>query len=134
MRAFAVAAVGAVVAAVLLVGSEAFGWGLVGRVLGVVVGAGVVALLLAALAAARRQGVTVEFDEAGYRVAGATGDHAGTWREVKRVTQGPGRLTFHLDADRRFHLVAPGAPERLDAMASDIAKRLDDDRGYRPLA
>ena len=133
IRAFGVAAALAVVGAGLAVAASTLGWHPSVTVFGVVLVLGSLALVVAALRAPMGQAVQVELDDAGYRVTGASGDHAGAWREVTMVTQAPGRLTFHQGSDQRFHIIAPHAADQLDAMASDISERLDRARGYRSL-
>ena len=133
IRAFGVAAVLAVVGAGLAVAASALGWHVSVSVFGVVLVVGAIALLFAAIRVPAQQAVTVQLDDEGYRVVEASGSHAGAWHDVTKVTEAPGRLTFHRGEDERFHILAPQAPGQLDSMASDIAQRLDHDRGYHPL-
>lgn len=132
VRAFALAAVLALVAAGLVVVP------LDGVLRTVLVVVAVVLFVLAALvvglafAASRRQRVTVNLDEDGYRVDTPAGVRLGTWKDVTRVTTAPGRITLHQGEEERVHLVAPtGQVPQLDAIAQAISKRLDDDRGYQ---
>lgn len=134
IRAFGLAAALALAGAALTVGASAWGWPLAWGVVGLVVI--VLALVLVALAwaAARRQQVTVELDDDGYRIAEPGGERAGAWAEVTRMTGAPGRLTLHHGDNERVHLVAsPQRAEALDAVAADIAQRLDNSRGYTTL-
>ena len=133
IRAFGVAAVLAAAGAGIAVGASSLGWHVAVSVLGVLLVLGAIALLLAALRVPAKQAVTVQLDAEGYRVVEASGTHQGVWRDVTRVTEAPGRLTFHRGDDERFHIFAPHSPGQLDSMASDIAGRLDHDRGYHPL-
>ena len=97
-----------------------------------VIDAVLLALLMRSLRANR---VQVEFDAHGYRVAQRSGTHEGTWAEVTKVTQAPGRLTFYVGDEERFHLIAPYAQDDLEAMAREAAQLLDANRGYgAPLA
>lgn len=132
VRAFAVAAALALACvALLLVPTD-------GVLRTVLVVGGIVLLALAgaliglAVATARRQRVTISLDEAGYRVDSPAGVRGGTWKDVTRVTAGPGRITLHQGDAERVHLVAPdGRLPQFEALAGAISKRLDDDRGYR---
>lgn len=133
VRAFAVAAVLALAGAGLAVAANALAWHGAVVVVGVLLVVAALALIVAAVRAPASQEVRVEFDADGFRIVGPTDTHEGAWGDVTRVTEAPGRLTFHLGADKRFHVVGAHATDQLRAMASDIAQRLDDNRGYRPL-
>lgn len=132
VRAFAVAAVLALAGAgVAVIPAPGLGQTLL-IILGLLCIVGAVALVVAAVTAARRQRVVVELGETGYKVDGPSGISTGTWTDVTRVTASPGRITLHQGDDERVHLVAAtGQTPQLDAIASAISKRLDADRGYR---
>jgi len=135
VRAFGLAALLAVAGAALAVGASASGWTVVLTALGVLLLGLGVALLAAALVAAVRQTVTIELDDAGYRVVEPGGGvRTGEWATVTKVTGAPGRLTLHSGEDQRVHLLAPpGAQEALDELAADIGRHLDHQRGFRTL-
>ena len=116
------------------VAASAWGWPTAVLVLGVLLVAAALALIAAAIVSSGRQAVRVELSDAGYRVAQPSETNEGAWADVTKVTQAPGRLTFHQGDSSRFHIIAPHASAQLEAMASDIAGRLDRDRGYRPFA
>ena len=132
VRAFALAAVGVLLGAVAVVGGSAWGWGVSGTIVGVVLMLAGVGLAVLAVVAARRQTVTVTFDASGFRVHDPSGrEHGGTWAAVNRVTAAPGRITLHEGDERRTHLIAPaGSGTDLDAIAAAIGRHLDSDRGY----
>lgn len=133
VRAFAIAAVLALLGALVLAGDSLWGWGVVAVVVAVVLVVAAVALVGLAIAAAARQGVTVELDDDGFRVRPLSGtEHSGRWSEVSRVTAAPGRLTLHSGDEKRVHLIAPpGSSADLDALGQAIGRRLDANRGYR---
>ncbi len=131
VRAFGLTALLAVVGAALVVASGSWDWPVA------VLGAGIVALVLsvgllaAAVLAQTRMRVTVELSDKGYRVVEPGGVTDGVWSEVTKVTQAPGRLTFHLGQEKRFHILAPaGNPAELASIADEVSRRLDRDRGY----
>ena len=132
VRAFAIAATAFLLGALLLVGSVAWEWGVVGMGAGVLLMLGGVALAVAAVVAARRQRVVVILDAEGFEVVMPRGEpQAGTWASVTRVTAAPGRITVHQGGDRRIHLIAPsGSDADLDALGIAISRHLDANRGY----
>ncbi len=131
VRAFALAAVLAVVGAALVVVPADGAPRIILVVLGIVLFVAAALLVGLAWAASRRQRVTIELDADGYRVDAPTGMRVGTWKDVTRVTTAPGRLTLHQGEAERVHLVAPnGRVPQLDEIAEAVSKRLDDDRGY----
>ncbi len=135
VRAFGLAALLALVGAGLGVAGEWAGWPVFWPVLGAVLMVAGFALLAWAYVAARRQRVTIHLADDGYRIVEPTGERAGTWAQVSRLTGAPGVLTLHLGDDERVQLVtSPDKIEALDAVASDIGRRLDADRGYRTLS
>jgi len=98
--------------------------GLVGVVLGM-------ALFIAAWFLARSMRVEVVLDDNGYWLAGPGRPEKGTWAEVGRVTRGERGITLHRkDGSRLQLMVARGGVADLDALGSDIAARLDENRGY----
>ena len=132
VRAFAVAAVLALVGAGVAVIPAPGLWQTLLIICGLVLIVGAIVLVVAALSAARRQRVMVELGEQGYRVDAPDGVRTGTWADVKRVTAAPGRITLHQGDDERVHPVVPsGQTPQLEAIAAAISKRLDDDRGYQ---
>ncbi|MFP5416189.1 MAG: hypothetical protein ACLGHZ_04825 [Actinomycetes bacterium] len=132
VRAFAIAAVLALLGALVLVADSLWAWGVAAVVLAVLLVVAGVALAGLAVAAAARQRVTVELDDDGFRVLPLSGTgHEGRWSEVTRVTRAAGRLTLHSGDEKRIHLIAPsGSTADLDALGRAIGRRLDADRGY----
>lgn len=103
-------------------------------IVGGVLLAGSFALLAAALLVSRRGQVRVELSDSGFRVHEPTGVREVNWSDVTQVTQAPGRLTFHKGPESRVHLIAPlGQADEFAKLAAEVAKRLDNHRGYRPL-
>ena len=97
-------------------------------VVGVVLGLG---LFVAAWLLARSMRVEVVLDDSGYYLAGPGRPEQGTWAEVGRVTRGERGITLHRKDGTRLQLVvARGGVADLDALGTDIAARLDSDRGY----
>ena len=97
-------------------------------VVGVVFG---LALFVAAWFLARSMRVEVVLDENGYWLAGPGRPEQGTWAEVGRVTRGERGMTLHRKDGTRLQLVvARGGIADLDALGTDIAARLDENRGY----
>lgn len=134
MRAFAVSALLALAGSFLMVGSDMWGWHIAVTIAGGVLMAAGFALLAAALLAGRRGRVQVVLSDEGFRIVEPAGVRAGRWSDVTRVTEAPGRLTFHEGTDARVHLVAPpGQAESLRKLGVEVSKRLDNHRGYRPL-
>ena len=132
VRAFGLAAALTLGGAALAVAAAVSAWPAPVQWLGfALIGAGL-GLVVVAVWAARRARVTVELDAAGYRVVEPGGVRTGTWAEVSKVTAAPGRLTLHAGPERRVHLIGPPGPQ-LDAIAGEIARRLDADRGLRHL-
>lgn len=128
---YGIGAVLAVLGAGLLVASGANGWGVLAFVGGVLLlGVGVLGASVAYFSARKLQ-VSVALDDRGYSIRDRAGSHTGKWSEVTKVTQGPGRLTFHNRDGSGFALYDTGRQsEQLDALAADISDRLDRDRGY----
>lgn len=132
MRAFAVAAVLAVVGAIVILVGDQLGWGLAGLVVGlVVIGLGVV-LALAGVGAMVRMRVTVEMDDVGFTVIGPDGERSGEWADVMRVTQSTSgrRITFHNRDLSKLHLVSHSEGVEMARLKAAIAEHLDASRGY----
>ncbi len=130
VRAFALSAILALLGAAVIVLSAEYGWPVGVLALGVVVLVLSVALVVLAFVARSRMAVTVEITDDGYVVREPGGVREGRWADVTKVTEAPGRLTFHSGDDRRFHLMAPGGSGDLDRIAAEVARRLDVQRGY----
>ena len=91
-----------------------------------------VLLLLTALTSLRRLRTYVELGEDGWEVRAPGGTRRGLWGNVSKVTIAANgvRLTLHHTDGRRTHIVAPAPTDEMQAMAEDIAARLDASRGY----
>ncbi|MDA8440587.1 MAG: hypothetical protein M0Z51_17240 [Propionibacterium sp.] len=91
-----------------------------------------VLLLLTALTSLRRLRTYVELGDDGWEVRAPGGTRRGLWRDVSKVTIAANgvRLTLHHADGRRTHIVAPAPTDEMQAMAVDIAARLDASRGY----
>jgi hypothetical protein len=131
VRALALAGVLMLVGLVLMLMATVLEANLPLTVLGlVVIGLGL-ALFGAAEWTARTMRVQVNLDEDGYLIQARTASQAGTWADVVRVTRGQDRITLHhKDGSGVQLVVARGRVEDLDALSSDIATRLDANRGY----
>ena len=91
-----------------------------------------VLLVITALTSMRRLRTYVDLDDTGWEVRTPGGTRRGDWSDVTKVTiavRGD-RLTLHHRDGRRTHIVAPGPTDEMQAMATDIATRLDANRGY----
>jgi hypothetical protein len=133
VRAFGLAAVGSLVGVACFLAPQLFGAPEWVRPVGLVLLAGALALVLAALASTRRGGVRVDLDADGLRVAGSAGPEEITWADVVKVTRAPGRISLLRRDGSRISLVVPrGGGGDLDALGADVARHLDADRGYRP--
>ena len=132
MRAFVLAALLSMAGAVLITLSAALGWAQLWMWVSAVVLLAGVLLLLTALASMRRLRTYVDLDDTGWEVRAPGGTRRGDWSDVTKVTiavRGD-RLTLHHRDGRRTHIVAPGPTDEMQAMATDIATRLDANRGY----
>ena len=91
-----------------------------------------VLLVITALTSMRRLRTYVELGDTGWEVRAPGGTTRGLWRDVTKVTIAADgvRLTLHHPDGRRTHIVAPGPTDEMQAMALDIAARLDASRGY----
>lgn len=97
--------------------------------LALVLGAGLFGASWWVARAARMQ---VVLDEDGYAIQGRDSAQAGRWADVRRVTSASGRITLFLADGNRVLLAVPrGRHDDLDALGADIARRLDQNRGYR---
>ncbi len=137
MRAYGLAGLLAALGAGLTVAASAQGWGTGVVAFGLALLVAGLVLLVAAVVAARRMRVRVELTETGYQVSGPGGEREGTWAEVTRITLAADghRLTLHHSPEHRTLLVTPAGrhdPE-LERLGQAMARRLDVDRGYRPL-
>lgn len=131
VRALAIAAGTVMVGAALAVAADSQRWWVGVTVLGVVLVVLGATLGAWALLAARRMRVRVLLDDTGFRVEGPGQQRSGSWAEITRVTRAAGRITLHQGEEQRVHLVVPrGGSADLDALAADIAHRMDASRGY----
>lgn len=132
VRAFAVAAGLSLLAALLIVGSQAWAWGTWALVVGVLVALAALALVALAVVAGRQQQVRVELDEDGFTVTSPGRERRmGSWAQVTSVTGVPGRITVHTGPEERVHLLAPLASQHeLDALGEAIGRRMDAQRGF----
>lgn len=127
LRAFGVAAGLAVAGLVVFLLPDLIAWPGWLRILGVVVLGLSVVMAVLALRVVRTGGVTVELDERELRVK----DQAIEWSQVQKVTRGPGRISLYRKDGSRIALVVPtGGGANLDALGADIARYLDQHRGY----
>lgn len=132
VRAFAIAAVLAVVGAVLMLAGDMLKWGTVGLVIGLtVIGLGVV-LGLAGVGAMMRMRVTVELDDEGFTVLGPEGERSGAWSDVLRVTQSTSgrKITFHNRDLSKLHLLSHSEGVEMARLRAAIVEQLDANRGY----
>lgn len=133
VRAFAIAAVSAMLGAGLIVYSAASGWRLVLHVvltiLGVLLLAVGVALTGIAYWATRRMSVTLTLDETGYRLDGGGENHHGRWLDVNQVTQSEdgSHVTIYHGPERRTHIVF-SRTDQIDAVLNDMRDRLKQSR------
>ncbi len=105
---------------------------------GMVVALGGIGLLLLAQEAARKSGVMVRLDDAGFALVSSRTRLGLAWSDVKKVSIAGNRLIVRDAAGKEVTIVAPpGArPGELDALADAMATHLDASRGYHagPLA
>ena len=132
VRAFAIAAVGALLGAFLIVFAASGEW-IVLDVILVIVGAllllGGVLLAGVGFLVLRRTTVTLTLDDDGYQLVGGGRDHRGRWLEVNQVTQSEDGLhvTVYHGPERRTHVLFSG-PDQIDAVLDDMRTRLKDSR------
>ena len=132
VRAFAIAAVLALVGAVLLVVSLSLSWPIFIAVIGAAVGVTGFALLALALLVMRRSTLVLTMNDDGYAVTGSGKALKGDWLEVNRVTQSRqgGEVTIYHRDNRRAHLVFPSDDSaQVAAVVADIRSRLNAARG-----
>lgn len=131
VRAYALAAHGAVIGGALTVISASQAWPVLVTVLGVVLLAASVGLVAFAWAFTRRFRVRLVLDPHGYRVESRDGVRSGSWKQVSRVTAGSNSITLHQGPEERVRLVSSAnRAEQLDAVAAAIGRHLDAHRGY----
>jgi hypothetical protein len=133
VRAFAIAAVSAVLGAVAIVLGGPEWWGLVLRIVGGALVALAVLLLLATIGAVTRNKVRIELDETGYAVTGPQGARSGGWDDVVRVTQSASgrRITLHHRDGSSTYLIGRTEGVELVRLRSAIVQYMDANRGYR---
>ncbi|MFZ0531006.1 MAG: hypothetical protein WAL91_10785 [Propionicimonas sp.] len=132
LRALVLAAALMLIGLVLVLMAQLLGWHLVltvGGALALLFGVG---LLVASWAIARSMSVDVVLDDNGFQVVGAGSNETGRWSDISRVTRSDGALGLYRRDGTVLHLVvARNSVADLDALGTDIAHRLDADRGYR---
>ncbi len=135
VRAFVLAAVLSMAGAALITVAAAQGWAQLWMWVSALVLLAGVLLLVTALASMRRLRTYVELDDRGWEVRTPGGTRRGAWSDVTKVTISVtgDRLTLHHRDATRTHVVAPGPTDEMQEMASDIAGRLDANRGYHNL-
>lgn len=135
VRSLAIAGATVLAGAVLLVWSTDAGWPVGVTVLGVVAMVLGAVLAVAALLVHRRLSTTLTLGAEAYTIrrSGVTDTHR--WADVAEVGRDPGGLVFRTRAGGRHLLVIPSGRRsaELDDISAEVAARLDDDRGYRPL-
>lgn len=131
VRAFAIAAVSALLGAFLLVLALANGWSVVVSVLGGLLLAAGVALLVVAYLSMQRLAVHLTLDEDGYRLVGPSTRHEGRWADVSKVTQSEDgvHVTIYHGSVRRTHLLFSRDDDVLESVLDDVRARLQAARG-----
>ena len=131
VRAFALAAVSALIGAIVIVVASALKWHWVVTVLGVLVLLAGVALLAVAFLAMKRMAVTLTLDDDGFSLIGGGTDHRGEWLDVNQVTQSGDRLhvTIYQGPQDRTHLLF-SRPDQIDAVLADMTERLKQSRRH----
>lgn len=134
MRAFLVAAALVLVGALLVALLAANGAATVWLVLAAIVLVAGLALAGMGLASMRTMRTFVELDPEGYHITGPQVDRRGTWTEVTRVTTSAegAHLTLYHGEVARTHILCPtgGDDPQMQGLVADIARHLDDSRGY----
>lgn len=128
VRAFAIAAVAALLGALLLVVALSSGWHVAFAVIGGLVLVAGLALTALALHVMRQATLRLTLTADGYTVTGNGTRLEGVWREVSRVTvtKERDRLTIHHHDDRRANLIFPiTANSQIDDVIADLRERLD---------
>lgn len=137
VRAFALAAVLAALGAILVVVCAATSANAFFMAVSVIVLVLGVLLLVAGFVSMRRLRSFVDLTDDGWSVRTPTVTRTGTWSEVTRVTSSMdgAHLTLYQGDQARTHILAAGnvAGSEMEALAADIATRLDRNRGYRQL-
>lgn len=127
VRAFAIAAIVALVGAVLLVMALSWQWPVVVVVIGaILLGVGVLLALLGYLSMSWLA-VRMELDDEGYRVRGSAKEHHGKWADVSKVTRTEegSHVTIYHGNVRRTHLLFPSPDDpRIDQVLADVTARL----------
>lgn len=131
-RAFLIAAVVSVAAAILTVVGAANGWpGGVIAIWVVFLIAGL-ALLGAGIWSMRRMQVRAELTPTGYTFRTPAGVRHGTWAETTKVTASESgrRITFHHRDDTVDHVICPvdGTDPAMTGLVDDVTSRLKDSR------
>lgn len=132
IRAFVLAAFGAVLGAVLSVVADMVAWGIVLRIAGLVLMALSVLLLIAVIVARVRNRVRIEVDDEGFRVKGPHGTQSGAWDDIVKVSQSMSgrRVTFHRRDGAVIHLVGQVEGVEMARLKTAVIARLDAHRGY----
>lgn len=134
MRAFLVAAVLTFLGAALVALAAGHHAAVVWVVLAAVVLLAGIALACAGAVSMRRMRTFVTLDDDGYRITAPGTDQRGEWADVTRVTStaNGAHLTLHHGEVGRTHIISPagGGDPAMASLATDIAHRLDDSRGY----
>ena len=134
LRAFGLAAVLAVVGMGFVIAPDVTGWHVILRAIGIALLLVGLAILGLAVLAVQRFRMEVVLDDEGYRVVSPTGTREGAWAEVVKVTRGERRLVLHRRDGTRIAVTQPrGGAGDLNALGTDIARRLDASRGYTNL-
>lgn len=135
IRAFAVAAALSVLGAVLVIVCAAKHAAAIWMWLSVLIVVIGVALVIAGLLSMVRLRTYVDLTDDGYTVRAPNGIRSGKWDDVTKVTitHTGAHLTLYHGQVQRTHILAPGniANDEMKALADDIAKRMDVNRGYR---
>lgn len=133
-RGYVISGLLCILGAILIVVASENGWANVWIALFAVLLALGIALALTDTWSMFRMRLYVDLDAKGYHIHGAGQERSGTWARVTKaaLTESRSRLTLYHGQVGRTHIVRPGAgdPAEMDALAADIAKHLDADRGY----
>lgn len=140
LRAFVVAGIASVLGAAICVLSSALAWPIGLLILGVVGLVAGVALAVTGWLISRRQRASVTLSDDGYRVHTAAGNEQGAWAAVSKVsmTEDGSRISLTEGSGKQestTHILRPatrlkGETELWESLATDIASRLDKNRGY----
>ncbi|MDO5498207.1 MAG: hypothetical protein Q4F67_00840 [Propionibacteriaceae bacterium] len=131
-RAFAAAAVGSVLGAVLIVLSATQQWAVVVTILGVLILVAGLALLGLGILTVLRMQVKAELTPKGYTFRTPTGVRHGTWAETVRVTSSESgrRISFHRSDESTQNVITPvGADDpAMVRLVDDLTERLRSSR------